>query len=1494
MVREKKLMLCFFALFLLVLDFGGAFGQPILDAPPDPDPANISPPIRFDGCTPLVAGVHCGYNSDFPADNIQYEKRFDPPASVVSDGPNKGAFIAQIGATIVIDNFATFRNVCVNGAWGDGAHAVDLYVDGNKVADNGWSCIDRPSCFGGNICTASAANAISHTFLRLGLHRVKIVWDQQNNAQCGKAGEEFNVLVVNPIISINGSDDQIVIFRRNDTNKTGTIAWTITNTGPDRVLLKSITASGCGAGTGITCEFVGFRKLADVPAGARDTNALQPSLRQPRITIHAPRNGNYSLKSRTVRFDVNKGGFDIDLSSIKVDLNNARSVFSPTTHCIDFSGHKACKYDDESFVSELHSKLTVIARDVNGTEVTASSVFRFDPLGITIHEPNDGNFRVQARSVRFDVNRSLFSLDVLSIKVELDNSTSVFNPSFHCTDFAGHKACSFANENFLAGVNSKLTITAKDFSGKQVSASSSFKYVGIEPKITIHEPKDQNFSVTRRDVRFDVNKGSFDINLSSIRVDLNNSRSVFNPNIHCTDFAGHKACKYVSENLVAREHSRLTVSAGDANGNLVTASSVFRYDANGTITIHEPRHLDFRVRIKTVRFDVGRGGFDINLASITVNVNNSRSTIFNPSTHCTDVGGSKSCRYDNENFVEGQNAITITAKDVRDNQLAASNSFRFDLAGVTILEPKDGNLSVRNRTVRFDVNTSSFFPEFSRIIVDLNNASSVFNASAHCTDFFGQKACKYDNESFVAGVHSELTVGAEDPRGNRRSASSVFRYDTSISPAVATTLPASTVYLANGPSVVVFVPTIRISVPRNLDFNVATKRVRFEVAKASPGADIDVSSVRVDMNNATSSFNRTAHCTVLNKDNVRCDYTENAIPSNVHTRLTVTVKDTANNPSTASTIFRLVSDANAPRDSPAPRDAPRDGNDAIGPLGPSARIDLIIAQGESLVITEKLNLSRPGSVPASSIFSVRVSFSDVGGASTKDRFSNDTVKLTRLLADKQQFNVELIGGDQGFCIGRDGRLGSTGPTAVPRVLLSWDWRDIEFDSCSPKNQLDNTPAFCDPTQFSIALLKRLDKIHSLAKQGKVSEASSLTKYRAFLLQDSINEDFRKDFDYYYTQAGFFNAAAFYEDPETPWNLYFTDSSRLKFNPTNISAGLYDVDISIDSEAGPLSFFGASKPSARIEVKLEKLREPDALNPFYLLPFNGSVGLFGQDADGRVERKGYGLRFSGSSIPVTPEVSTASASGEKTVAVETIDNFKTLNVTKRESVLSVSSGAAELKFAPSYATPVAMAILSQNDRAEAFYYLLKNNQPVAVPGDFGTFWTGFGSTPMQCKNFDNTTIFYRKNDSRAVAGTCADLGLGFDQFGFRFTNVPQENRSGRMFLETIFYTPLNADTRLRNACAQTPAIFASPSQEPSSGSMSLELKHKRSGASIKEMFEKIASRDLCASIEQGTFEVWWNPQRVSADLNAAREKLIKQSPTPVICRLPPEVALLPAE
>ncbi|MEM0359717.1 MAG: hypothetical protein QXK06_00055 [Candidatus Diapherotrites archaeon] len=72
--------------------------------------------------------------------------------------------------------------------------------------------------------------------------------------------------------------------------------------------------------------------------------------------------------------------------------------------------------------------------------------------------------------------------------------------------------------------------------------------------------------------------------------------------------------------------------------------------------------------------------------------------------------------------------------------------------------------------------------------------------------------------------------------------------------------------------------------------------------------------------------------------------------------------------------------------------------------------------------------------------------------------------------------------------------GITGPNAVPKVLFKWDWSSIKENTCDE----DGEGMYCDATQFSIELLKKINQVDTLLRgqsfacpeiEGAVSDKS---------------------------------------------------------------------------------------------------------------------------------------------------------------------------------------------------------------------------------------------------------------------------------------------------------------------------------------------------------------------------------------------------------------------
>ena len=84
----------------------------------------------------------------------------------------------------------------------------------------------------------------------------------------------------------------------------------------------------------------------------------------------------------------------------------------------------------------------------------------------------------------------------------------------------------------------------------------------------------------------------------------------------------------------------------------------------------------------------------------------------------------------------------------------------------------------------------------------------------------------------------------------------------------------------------------------------------------------------------------------------------------------------------------------------------------------------------------------------------------------------------------------------------------TGPRAVERVLLKWDFNSLKWNTC---DNSDRNAFFCDPTQFSLSLASRLERMQKLAEAGKTEEARSLKEFDSLLIPDNYSTDFQKDF-----------------------------------------------------------------------------------------------------------------------------------------------------------------------------------------------------------------------------------------------------------------------------------------------------------------------------------------------------------------------------------------------
>ncbi len=522
---------------------------------------------------------------------------------------------------------------------------------------------------------------------------------------------------------------------------------------------------------------------------------------------------------------------------------------------------------------------------------------------------------------------------------------------------------------------------------------------------------------------------------------------------------------------------------------------------------------------------------------------------------------------------------------------------------------------------------------------------------------------------------------------------------------------------------------------------------------------------------------------------------------------------------------------------------------------------MVVDPGETLLIVEEVKATRPPSMPASiplNKLGLKLTYTDEFEANTLHKHSHIPVENALLWNEEQRFHAELFGGTQNHCIGKDGRMGGTGPGQKPKVLLNWDWDRIGFDTCSKKQEQGLDFVYCDPTQFSIALLERLNEIREYGSQGKVSDAKALESFQAYLIGDTINQDFRNDFDYYYRNVSFLTPT-WYSSQESPWYLYFTDPNRLSFPKEEITTGLYDVKLEFDFEQDQYEFFySETEPTATIKVRLAKIRDPLTPNPFYYLPFNGEVGL---NEAREIDRQGYGLGFSGPELALTSsgEAISAKGSGKKTVSTSIEESFEEVNMLNRGIVLSVSKEADSITMSPSYATPIILKANASGQTADAYYSVSDGQNIIGSPVGYMGLWTGFASQPMACANFDDTPLYYRMNDSKASAMP----GMSENSYGFSWEDIPEENQEGEVFMQSVFYAPLQKDMALRK---ETGIDLL----DPNGGSDSISLNYSSMSPAIDAVFGLVSEERLCVNFEENSLDFWWNEQKLIEELETVKE------------------------
>lgn len=487
----------------------------------------------------------------------------------------------------------------------------------------------------------------------------------------------------------------------------------------------------------------------------------------------------------------------------------------------------------------------------------------------------------------------------------------------------------------------------------------------------------------------------------------------------------------------------------------------------------------------------------------------------------------------------------------------------------------------------------------------------------------------------------------------------------------------------------------------------------------------------------------------------------------------------------------------------------------------------------------------------------------------------------------ERFHIRLLGQSQEQCIQGSVR-GSTGPGAEPHVMFNWNWESIGIDSCNSSNP---NFIYCDPAQFTISLIQRLEEMRRLAEEnltGNLLKLREMQQFNAYLIEDAYTDDFKQDFVESF-KSQFFSGDVI--EGQYPWGKYLLDSERFSFDTSGAStgqdppsgfvdAGLHEIYIGLEFDDDQFEFFFDSPEKdllANIKVEIVKVSEPVTQNPFYYLPFNGEVGML---ADGTFDRQDYGLEFKNENQPLaiveSPlgfSLETDSSSGRKLVETKMISSFDAVNLSDRGTIMKIGQNQEMIGFAPSAATPILLQMAPKDGKVEVYYWLRDESGQIPISGaQFMNIWNGIGSTMKSasgaCIDYYGNELKYGFPDKAAESGTCASKVSG--SYGFSY-NPAEESQ---LYFETVFYVPESLAINLRKSC-QNNSFFYSPSLGTSTTNTPVSLNSTNSKAravTMEDVFGLISDEYVCVSADSEYYYFWWNPQKVLSGLDDTKSKI----------------------
>ncbi len=516
---------------------------------------------------------------------------------------------------------------------------------------------------------------------------------------------------------------------------------------------------------------------------------------------------------------------------------------------------------------------------------------------------------------------------------------------------------------------------------------------------------------------------------------------------------------------------------------------------------------------------------------------------------------------------------------------------------------------------------------------------------------------------------------------------------------------------------------------------------------------------------------------------------------------------------------------------------------------------------------------------------------------------------------QESFHVKVSSGEAATCFSSAGLKGTTGKDAKPLLEYNWDWQSISLDKCDTAN-----PEFkyCDAVQFNIMLAKRLNEIKKLYTDVNSQERFKYANFTVALMKDGYSEDLLQDFVSYYKNNIAVNDVPdwFYASDDGVFKIMQTPS-RFKIVDINgdpliplKEPGLYsvDMDFNFDDKVNQLFFVsGNPNPNVSVTITLNKVGEIPANNPLYSIPFDGMIGF--DSSTGKFKRTGYGIPLTGTGITLVRSSKLVVNANEyenpdydavkfPKIRVDVNSEINALNNSSRGKVFSFDSPSRKLVFSPSNAAPILMGMQQKADKASQYYFLKKSGTtPLISLGTNGNVWSGTGSTMTEgtglCKDFKGALMPLNQKDVQAslnAPGSCAlrqdlDVPINTDKvYGFNWNDTRNGlNNDSMVFLQSIFYTPINEKYNLYSACndlttnpnnlqlfQNSRGEYLRTSQMPNQTTElplhDSSLNFLEQNNSLSKMMELIEQQMLCVSNDGQKVEFFWNESELFKALN----------------------------